>query len=1604
MGVHGLWELLAPVGRRVSVETLAGKTLAIDASIWMVQFMKAMRDDKGEMVRNAHLLGFFRRICKLLFLRTKPVFVFDGATPALKRKTVIARRKHRENAQAKIRKTAEKLLLNHLKAMKLKELANDIRTQRELNDAKGKNVLLEEETKTLEKDRSAVLSSHDQVKMDEMLAASLAAEEDHELNIIPASKSDEDVDIFLPESLDDVDPAVLDALPPGLRGQIERLSSKDTQDSSRIKNKSENDFLRAFGAFGGSEGDKASTSSRLVSSIAAEEGGPSLYNASSSMAYTFSEDYENDSDEEMIVPESCEAVDKEVLNSLPISVRLDLFTQMKERHIAENRQKYQKLKKAPEKFSELQIQSYLKAVALRREINQVQKASVGRGLGGVQTSRIASEANREFIFSSSYVGNKELLTSSDQSNNKGKEPQTHLDMSSSNAVSEGGPTETFSQVSGLLSSKKSVSDGVQTFLDERGHIRVSRVRAMGIRMTRDLQRNLDMMKEIERDHAYVNSQPSDIPNTEPSGNINTPDPTRNETIDETLGGQDGKSTSLMTGTPSLKFANASPIQISFEDGGKSGSVDDDDDIFTQLVAGEPVNLSVEKASSSMLSSQRGSYSLQHEKGYSFLNNSEVEAGQGGESNSNDDSEVDWEEGCDIPVAAQRSEPKKSASRGVLEEDADLREAIRRSMDDQMCDIASAGDQQSKLDVEISHQIGAIFGLENDNAKQILLNKVGGSFVAHSDIMDDAPTTHDSDGKRFSEITGFSLDREESGKSYEYIHLTADKPDEVHQHSHSEVLLEDGGNIQDQGSELSGGLNVASETDQGNWDTGNIVGLLSQEIASSDKGNQIGVPFSVGASLRPLTGIDDKGSKADSTISPPANEKRNRDASGELLGSTESKCPAAVDMVPNYIKDTTGDLEKNRNGLVNSAHDNQAEFSRENLEEEIQKLGEECTNLEKEQKKLERNAESVSSEMFVECQELLQMFGIPYLVAPMEAEAQCAFMELENLVDGVVTDDSDVLLFGAKSVYKNIFDDRKYVEMYLFKDIEKELGLTREKLISMALLLGSDYTEGVSGIGIVNAIEIVNAFPEEDGLRKFREWVESPDPAILGKVDLPTRSASKKRGWRASGSEMESEGASSLEALAQEENLPDETEEIKQKFINTHRNVSKNWHFPPNFPSEAVISAYCSPQVDRSTESFSWGKPDLFLLRKLCWEKFGWGNQKADELLIPVLNEYSKQETQLRLEAFYSFNERFAKIRSRRIKKAVKGITKGKSSVLMDDSIQAATRHGKTGSNSPKQNNEMSEDVLGRSEKRSSACHSNALEDGTSMQQRKTKANGKCSLAETGNGSTSNLSSPKQHPGKRARGKGRKAAVTKKKKVEYSNESQGSSGSSDSDPNPSNSKEENREGHKQVRRSGRHRKKVDYSVDGSEDELMKCGSHARRDDETAHGNNQFSTDKHDELPITADRPVRENASSDYLKTGGGFCMDEDNTDYVNNSQDTPQEDNFYQDVRRMDSGFFMNEMEAGGVPENHGPNQGACDQAIVRPVSVAEVYSAVPDGIEKQTDGSHTRPEMESGDAKTKHDYGSNVPPEGSSVKDHPPIAAYGSLKAMPILRRKRRKT
>lgn len=48
--------------------------------------------------------------------------------------------------------------------------------------------------------------------------------------------------------------------------------------------------------------------------------------------------------------------------------------------------------------------------------------------------------------------------------------------------------------------------------------------------------------------------------------------------------------------------------------------------------------------------------------------------------------------------------------------------------------------------------------------------------------------------------------------------------------------------------------------------------------------------------------------------------------------------------------------------------------------------------------------------------------------------------------------------------RHVFEERRYAEEYRASDVERELGLDQAKLIRFAMLLGSDYTEGVSGVG------------------------------------------------------------------------------------------------------------------------------------------------------------------------------------------------------------------------------------------------------------------------------------------------------------------------------------------------------------------------------------------------------------------------------------------------------------------------------------------------------------------------------------------------------------
>ncbi|ENN80361.1 hypothetical protein YQE_03220, partial [Dendroctonus ponderosae] len=311
------------------------------------------------------------------------------------------------------------------------------------------------------------------------------------------------------------------------------------------------------------------------------------------------------------------------------------------------------------------------------------------------------------------------------------------------------------------------------------------------------------------------------------------------------------------------------------------------------------------------------------------------------------------------------------------------------------------------------------------------------------------------------------------------------------------------------------------------------------------------------------------------------------------------------------------------------------------------------NLSNEKATRERMAGNITDQMYQEAQELLELFGVPYVVAPMEAEAQCAFLDAVDLIDGTITDDSDIWLFGGKTVYKNFFNQNKYVMEFKTENIQHHFKLTREQMILLALLVGSDYTVGLQGVGPVTALEILAAFPPSkgktshismghqdllSGLKEFKSWFTK------GKSAGPGRSA------------------------------------LKSKL--------KNVGFSDNFPSVQVVQAYLDPTVENSEEAFSWGRPNALALLEYARDKFGWTKTKAEDILNPVLKRLEESKHQKSIRDYFKTNFKInsgdteGKL-SKRVKTAINNMGKDPEEVIKQELEEAMRKTTSTRKREPR---------------------------------------------------------------------------------------------------------------------------------------------------------------------------------------------------------------------------------------------------------------------------------------------------------------------------------
>lgn len=122
--------------------------------------------------------------------------------------------------------------------------------------------------------------------------------------------------------------------------------------------------------------------------------------------------------------------------------------------------------------------------------------------------------------------------------------------------------------------------------------------------------------------------------------------------------------------------------------------------------------------------------------------------------------------------------------------------------------------------------------------------------------------------------------------------------------------------------------------------------------------------------------------------------------------------------------------------------------------------------------------SITPEMAKCVIEYLQVNSIPYVVAPYEADAQMVYLEKHGLVQGIISEDSDLLVFGCKRLITKLNDNAECIEIDR-KDFVKlnqgkfPLGkLNDDELISLVCLSGCDYTAGIPKVGLVTAMKYV----------------------------------------------------------------------------------------------------------------------------------------------------------------------------------------------------------------------------------------------------------------------------------------------------------------------------------------------------------------------------------------------------------------------------------------------------------------------------------------------------------------------------------------------------
>jgi DNA excision repair protein ERCC-5 len=1121
MGVKGLWRLLLPIGRRVSIETLEGKILAVDASIWLTQFLKAMRDpDSGKVRPAAHLIGFIRRICKLRYQGIRPVFVFDGATPEIKQREVRERRRRRERFRGEedsVHRMAKRLLVQQLKKQ-------------------GTQVAVLKKTKKKDSGEG------DTTTKDTTTAAGAYAPGFYD----PEMENEKSSPGKDASSKNPVEPEIVDLLL-----EDEQTDYLD-QATSRANARSDWDIKHDEDG-SQKQGQDPSQTTDIRNYSSAER---------------------NDFDVEHVA-------------SLPSTKRKDVVEDAQRKRRLQSRREFMKVAYDPEGLSKCQLRNFLKSTKLNRNIQEMaQKASKADGLGDTP-DRI-----KRIIFEAGDKDNAQKKKDKEKTLQKFRKVRKLSIMSSSEDESdedvewrdEKGIFDTFGATArpraiieddDCTGRNNGERDSHQdTTRKEGGH--TSSVESVARMPSQPLSNRDEDAGQSDRESdagGFITSL--DLQNVESMAKENLPTHssfTKTVTIDDSEACEDERKMPAWTctkrddeGGPEL---NDEAIAIALQQDEYTSDDDGGGGFLSNNCVAEVPDTSRECEKPSEDSEDE---SICWEDG----------EGEGGTTVNTPSTEVETK--CSPKLSHISTEKRIPTCQSKTSSNAILGPQPGNNAVSSATELAEECNNDESVEWEDCYDGEGSSAHKTPVQKELTVsamrNELGASLGKNVDgkvDIDMAMRLQD------SWVGDFPSD---NGKNSEEIAIALE---------HAQ----------------------ATAANLTNW----AGRAFRRAVAQHAEENGLRVP----ESAKPKSvqrGISGQASPL--STKPSKTKERDTDQAGP------------INQEPRTTKKSQLEIGEH----PSSSKPRSTTQGGENVLETLAAYQEKWTE---ERNQEDRDMDTVTDEMRTEAMTLLQLFGVPYVEAPAEAEAQCVMLEKLGLVDGIVTEDSDAFVFGGKRVYKNIFEDQKFVEAYDAGDAEREMNLTRDGLVALAMLLGGDYTEGVKGVGIVNGMEIVHAFDAsvdlKVGLSNFRTWLDGFNPFDSLQISKGSEEMTKER-----------------------------------IFHRKHHSARTRWLAPKSFPSRQVMTAYLNPVVDASEERFSWGVPDMDRLIIFMNKHAGWNPEETRKLIQPVIDKISSSRSmhQTRMESFMRFEDsiRFADVRSKRLRDV---LSKAKTESA-DQDLQKAKR-------------------------------------------------------------------------------------------------------------------------------------------------------------------------------------------------------------------------------------------------------------------------------------------------------------------------------------------